>query len=157
MRARIFGLSALLLTAAADQPTSLTLSGDNTVSVTINGEQVRIKADPAYAGLVTVNPDVVTRARLKPSMIGTMHMVGPVIIGFRTDAAKVDFGYGRQKRRVMWPDRPIISGVDGIAGGTQPDRAGPSPRFRPVDLCLLHQGIRIDRNWIVFTCALVHM
>lgn len=116
MRVRLLCLSALLLTAAADQPTSLTLSGDNTVSVTINGEQVRIKADPAYAGLVTVNPDVVARARLKPSMIGGLHFVGPVRLAFRSDAAKLDFDFGATKHRVMWPDRPIVSGVDGIAG-----------------------------------------
>lgn len=116
MRTKMLCLSALLLTAAADQPTSMTLSGDNIVSVTINGEQVRIKADPAYSGLVTVNPDVVARARLKPSMIGAMHFVGPVRLTFRSDAAKLDYGFGVSKRRVMWPDRPIVSGVDGIAG-----------------------------------------
>lgn len=116
MRIALLPVAALVLTAASDQPTSLTLSGDNMVSVTINGQQVRIKVDPAYAGLVTVNPDIVTRARLKPSMIGTLHRVGPVTIAFRTDASKVDFGFGTEKRRVMWPDRPIISGADGIAG-----------------------------------------
>lgn len=116
MRIVLLASAALLLTAAADQPTSLTLSGDNMVSATINGQLVRIKVDPAYSGLVTVNPDVVTRARLKPSMIGSLHRVGPVTIAFRTDASKVDFGFGSQERRVMWPDRPIIAAFDGIAG-----------------------------------------
>lgn len=116
MRIILLASSALLLTAAADQPTSLTLSGDNMVSATINGQQVRIKVDPAYSGFTTVNPDIVARARLKPSMIGSLHRVGPVMIAFRTDAAKVDFGFGSEKRRVMWPDRQIITGFDGIAG-----------------------------------------
>lgn len=115
MRTILLASSALLLTAA-DQPTSLTLSGDNMVSATINGQQVRIKVDPAYAGLVTVNPDVVTRARLKPSMIGGRHRVGPVTLSFRSDAAKTDYGFGVQKHRVMWPDRTIVAGADGIAG-----------------------------------------
>ena len=116
MRTILISISVLFLTAAADRPSNLTLSGDNIVPVTINGEAVRIKVDPAYAGLITVNRDVVSRARLKPSMIGTLHRVGPVMISFRTDAARTDFGFGQKKRRIMWPDRSIVTGVDGIAG-----------------------------------------
>ena len=116
MRTKLLCFSSLLITAAAGPPSSITLSGDNIIPVTINGEAVRIKVDPAYAGAVTVNPDIVSRAKLKRSMLGFRHRVGPVTISFWSDSAKADYGLGIEKRRIFWPDRSIITGSDGLAG-----------------------------------------
>ena len=116
MRTKLLCLSGLLLTAATGPPSSITLSGDNIVSATVNGAAVRIKVDPAYAGAATVNPDIVARAKLKRSMLGFRHRVGPVTISFWSDAAKADYGLGTEQLRIFWPDRSIITGADGLAG-----------------------------------------
>jgi hypothetical protein len=102
--------------AAAAPAYTLTLSGDNTVSVTLNGSSYNLLVDPDGPGTRIVNPAIAKQLSLKPGMIGFAHRVGPTTIRAASDGVMVGYGFVTKKDRVLWFDRDATPRGNGIAG-----------------------------------------
>ncbi len=122
---RLCALAILLLSTSGasaksryqDAPVRvIELTGDNIVTVNINGVEARLVVDAAMGSGRGVNPEIATKAELKPSMIGFLTVVGPVFISSRTDNALVDYGMIKRKDRVAFSDRAIVKNADGKIG-----------------------------------------
>lgn len=135
MLVRLFTLcfTAAFLTAgtasANESNRSIELSGDYTLPVSINGQSVTLLVDPDIGGSRVLNADTAKQLRLKGSMIGGRHMVGPVKLTANSNVLSYDFGDVTDKKRTFW----FMSGfaTDKAAGTISPS-ALPYPvvRFR---------------------------
>lgn len=103
--------SAGAKTASASD--TLELSGDYVVPVTINGKPYRWEVEPDGGAARVVNADIAKALALKPSMIGGLHMVGPIRLKAASDSARIDYGGKVQKDRLFWFDRAASAISDG--------------------------------------------
>lgn len=94
----------------------IVLSGNRIVDATVNGKTVRFQVNPDQGETPMVNPDLVNRLSLKPSMIGGATYVGPKRIRGGTDLAKMAWSGEATDRRIFWFDIPVVSGADGSIG-----------------------------------------
>ncbi len=113
----IFVLSVLLSAAASasDDNSVLELTKDYTISVTINGQPFKLRVDPYIGDNRILNADTAQKLKLKGSMIGGLHMIGPVRIMAQSNVLNTDFGSIKDKKRVFWlRDRAASLQADGL-------------------------------------------
>jgi len=96
------------------------------VPVAINGETLRLRVDPAASGFVILNPAAAERARLRPEIKPRdTHLpgayprlsyarIGPVGLTGRTSRAPLLIAGRPADLRIIWFDRDVIEGADGI-------------------------------------------
>lgn len=94
-------------------PDELVLSGDNIITVTINGQPLRLEVRPEAAEAPTLNADVAARLGLKPGMLAFRSMVGPERVNGNSSIHRVDYGAGEKKQRIFWTDRQSSTISDG--------------------------------------------
>lgn len=121
----IFGMTTLLLLAAATPPRERLVTGDAIVAVTIDGIPARLRIDPGAPGVPLISPELAERAGLKGGgmlAFGLGYGVGPISAMHRTQVVKLDAGQGVFKRRVGWGKRRYAAVADGTIGpGDLPD------------------------------------
>lgn len=94
-------------------PDELVLNGDNIITVTINGQPLRLEVRPEAAEAPTLNADVAARLGLKPGMLAFRSMVGPEKVNGNSSIHRVDYGAGEKKQRIFWTDRQSSTIADG--------------------------------------------
>lgn len=118
-------LILLLLLLGAAKPPAAPLSaervvtGDGVTAMTVNGEPVRVLADPAAPGLPLLTQAVADRLGLKLSGklgIGFVYSVGPTRVSAATKVARTALGGKPEKQRVAWTGRRFSGEVDGTVG-----------------------------------------
>jgi hypothetical protein len=102
----------------ASLPDTLELSGDYIIPVTINGRSYRWEVEPDGGAARVVNADVAKELALKPSMIGGLHMIGPIRLKAASDSARIDYGGVIEKDRLFWFDREASMISDGAVHPT---------------------------------------
>lgn len=93
---------------------TLEVSDDFVVPVTINGTVYRWEVSPEGNAARVLNAEIAKKLALKPSMIGGIHMVGPVRLTAASDSARIDYGGILRKDRLFWFDRPASDISDGV-------------------------------------------
>lgn len=101
--------------APAPWPDELVLRGDNTITLWLNGQQVRLEVSAEAFGLPVVNPDTAAQALLVADGRRGWRF-GPVVVEGETTSAPVDFGAGPLPLAVSWSDRPVSDKADGVIG-----------------------------------------
>lgn len=94
-------------------PDELLLSGDNIITVTINGQPLRLEVRPEAAEAPTLNADVAAKLGLKPGMLAFRSLVGPEKVNGNSAVHRVDYGAGEKKQRIFWTDRQSSTIADG--------------------------------------------
>lgn len=94
-------------------PDELLLSGDNIITVTINGQPLRLEVRPEAAEAPTLNVDVAAKLGLKPGMLAFRSLVGPEKVNGNSAVHRVDYGAGAKKQRIFWTDRQSSTIADG--------------------------------------------
>ncbi len=95
-------LSSATLAATAGIPDELVLAGDNSINVIINGLPFKMEIDPDIGYGRVLNADSASKLGLKGSMIGGLHLVGPIRIMAQSNILKYEFGTFREKNRTFW-------------------------------------------------------
>jgi hypothetical protein len=97
-----------------DDNTVLELSGDYIIDVKINSEPFKLAVDPDIGGSRVLNFGAASTLRLKGSMIGGVHRVGPVKLSANSNVLSYDFGGHKDKKRTFWfKDTSATSLADG--------------------------------------------
>lgn len=86
------------------------------IDATINGQPVRLRVDPEASGYIVLNPAAAARLGLRRSMLGSRTRIGPVRLDGSSKVANVSIGGVAGNRRLVWIDRPVIDGADGVIG-----------------------------------------
>jgi hypothetical protein len=118
---RLIGITislCFLLNSGAEAQTSapdntLEVRDDFVIPVTINGTAYRWEVSPEGNAARVFNADIAKRLALKPSMIGGIHMVGPVRLTAASDSVRIDYGGIVRKDRLFWFDRSASDISDG--------------------------------------------
>lgn len=100
------------------------------VTVSINGTPVRLRVDPGAPGTIVLNPSAARRIGLKGSLISSSVAIGPVKLEGETNRVSLAVGDARSKERVIWTDRDVTEGADGII----------SPEVLPYETLVLSLG-----------------
>ena len=113
------GLASLLLllphvAGAADL--KVEARADYLIDATVNGQPVRLRVDPGAPGYLILNPATATRLGLTPSLMRARTRIGPVRLTGSSREADVAIGGAAGRRRLLWFDRPVIAGADGLIG-----------------------------------------
>ncbi|RNJ62456.1 MAG: hypothetical protein EDM03_13515 [Porphyrobacter sp. IPPAS B-1204] len=99
----------------APLPDELVLEGDNIITVTINGEPVRLEVSADSFGSAVINSEVAAWLQLLPvSQRGWRF--GPVVVDGISSVQLVDFGGGPVAMPVSWADRAASRKADGVIG-----------------------------------------
>ena len=122
-------LAAAQSEAPVRAPLVVTAEQDFIVPVEVNGRLLRLRLDPGTERIV-LNPEAAAAAGLDGSMFGVAAMVGPVRVNGRTSLTRVAIGDWRERRRVMWFSRPVVSGADGVIGMAMLPHPVSALRFR---------------------------
>ncbi len=102
--------------APAPLPEELVLEGDNIISVTINGQPLRLEVSADAFGVMAINNDVAKRLRLRPNF-ERRWPYGSASVRGAGDLALIDFGAGAQPALVTWaPGRTASTKADGEIG-----------------------------------------
>ena len=112
-RPNIAALAAILVTlaGAADDPDSLTIRSGETLAMTVNGVDGRMRVDPSALPRMICNPDFAVRAKI----------VAQGRAALLSDPADVFGSYGSvalrlagrvQEVRANWLDRRYVEGAD---------------------------------------------
>jgi hypothetical protein len=113
-------LSLLLLAFAAPPAAAADLRLDAAagfaIDATINGAPVRLRVDPAGSEHVILNPAAARRLGLGGSLIGSRAQIGPVRLSGSSNAVRLGIGGQAERHRLLWMDRPVIDGADGLIG-----------------------------------------
>jgi hypothetical protein len=127
MLARSLFLSAVLLLTPslaaqpapppAALPEELVLSGDNIITVSINGMPVRLEVTAEAFGPPVINPEIVERLQMLPEFRRNW-LFGPVEVEGGGAEVTLDFGAGPGAGPVpvTWARRPVTDRADGIIG-----------------------------------------
>lgn len=109
---------ALLMPAASAAAADLVVDArsDYAIDATINGQPVRLRVEPETAGYIILNPEAAARIGLRPSMMRSRTRVGPVRLDGSSKVAMVSIGGVAGNRRLVWIDRQVIAGADGVIG-----------------------------------------
>lgn len=97
----------------AKLPDELVLSGDNIISVEIEGQPFKLEVRPEFAEAPMLNPSVKEALQLKPGMIGFRSTIGTETVSGASAVHKVNYGGGDKKQRIFWSDRASSSVADG--------------------------------------------
>jgi hypothetical protein len=102
--------------SAADGVDEIVLSGDYIIPVTVNTLPFKLQIVPGIGEHRVLNADTAAKLALKPSMIGGVHMVGPVKLSANSNVLNYNFNGVQDKRRTFWfSDRAASTLADGIA------------------------------------------
>ncbi len=101
--------------AAPALPDELVLEGDNIVTVSVNGQPLRLEVSAEAFGPPVINPEVAARLMLVPAS-GRGWRFGPVVVSGSAALAAADFGAGPALLTVSWSDRPASAKADGVIG-----------------------------------------
>jgi hypothetical protein len=80
----------------------------------VNGHPVRLRVATSAPGYIILNPAAARRVGLRASMTGAQAFVGPVRLRGSTKAADVTIAGAKSERRLLWWDRDVTEGADGI-------------------------------------------
>jgi hypothetical protein len=110
----LFGLIPATPAAAADL--TLEEAGGFMIDAQVNGRPVRLHVSTAAPGYIILNPAAAQRVGLRASMTRAQTFVGPVRLRGSTKAADVTVGGTKSERRILWWDRDVVPGADGLIG-----------------------------------------
>ena len=86
----------------------------------VNDAAAHIQVSPAGFDNPTLSPEFVTRAHISTDflghMVGLVAMVGNTAIKGKTGIARLLFADASDKRRIVWFERAIAPGYDGLVG-----------------------------------------
>jgi hypothetical protein len=103
----------LMAAQKAKLPEELVLTGDNIISVEIEGQPFKLEVRPEFAEAPMLNPNVKEALQLKPGMFGFVSAIGPEKVSGASAVHKVNYGSGEKKQRIFWADRASSSVADG--------------------------------------------
>jgi hypothetical protein len=111
-------LAATAAPAAAQRraaPPSFVVGAENgfIVPVKVNGHMLRLRLDTGV-GRIILNPSAATAAGIRPSMFAAQAQIGPVRIRGNTSLKRIELGGWRATRRVVWFERDVVEGADGL-------------------------------------------
>ena len=86
------------------------------IDATINGHPVRLRVDPETSGYVLLNADAVARIGLRRSLLRSRTRIGPVRLDGWSKVAELSIGGVTGDRRMVWLDRAVVDGADGLIG-----------------------------------------
>jgi len=111
-------LLAWMLPAASAAAADLVVEAraDYVIEALINGQPVRLRVDPETSGYVVLNPEAAARIGLRPSLMRSRTRIGPVRLDGASKVANVSIGGVAGNRRLVWIDRPVVAGADGVIG-----------------------------------------
>jgi hypothetical protein len=111
-----FLLPAFLLPAAPAAAADLVLeeSAGFMIDAQVNGRPVRLRVATSAPGYIILNPTAAQRVGLRASMTRAQTFVGPVRLRGSTKAADVTIAGTKSQRRLLWWDRNVTEGADGI-------------------------------------------
>ena len=114
----LFLCVAALLAAAPAAAADLVVEAGSgyAIDATINGQPVRLRVNPEASGYIVLNPAAAARLGLHRSMLGSRTRIGPVRLDGSSKVANVSIGGVAGNRRLVWIDRPVIDGADGVIG-----------------------------------------
>jgi hypothetical protein len=81
--------------------------------VKINGHMLRLRLDTGV-GRIILNPSAAAAAGIRPSMFAAQAQIGPVRIRGNTSLKRIELGAWRATRRVVWFERDVVEGADGL-------------------------------------------
>lgn len=112
----LVALLACLLAAAPAAAADLTLdeAGGFRIDAQVNGRPVRLHVSTAAPGYIILNPAAAQRVGLRASMTRAQTFVGPVRLRGSSKAADVTVGGTKSERRILWWDRDVVRGADGV-------------------------------------------
>lgn len=117
----IFCATAAIPVFANDKPAplpdELVLSGDNVITVQIEGQPVRLQVRPDTYSFVTINAETGTRLKLNFDKVAVSfgYMVGPYMVDAPTKPLRINLGAKEEKNRIAWTLRHQATTVaDGI-------------------------------------------
>lgn len=96
-------------------PAELVLEGDNLVTLTLNGERIRLEVTAEAFGPPIINPDVAERLWLMRDYRRGWRF-GPVLVEGEVASVAADFGAGPVMLPVTWADRAVSDKADGVIG-----------------------------------------
>lgn len=96
-------------------PAELVLEGDNLVTLTLNGELVRLEVTAEAFGPPIINPDVAARLWLLREFRRGWRF-GPVMVDGEIATVEADFGAGPTMLAVSWAGRAVSDKADGVIG-----------------------------------------
>lgn len=114
-------LAPLALIGASAPPEERVITGDGIIDVRLDGDPVRLRADPAAPGMPLMAQDFAERRGLRMSRrfgVGFVYAIGGAHVTSATAVTQVDLGDGPVKRRVGWTARPFSAVADGSIGPT---------------------------------------
>jgi hypothetical protein len=76
---------------------------------------LRLRVDPGV-GRIILNPSAAAAAGIRGSMFGAQAQIGPVRIPGQTSLKRIAIGRWRTARRVVWFQRDVVAGADGLIG-----------------------------------------
>jgi hypothetical protein len=142
-------LSCLLPTApAVAADLTLHAGGGFLIDAQVNGRPVRLRVDTAAAGYIILNPAAAQRVGLRRSMTAAQTFVGPVRLRGSTKAADVTIAGTRSERRLLWWDRNVVEGADGVVSAADLPYDRVTFRFGPAQAGeqSLHLPMDYDRG-----------
>jgi hypothetical protein len=129
---------ALTPTNAAEDELVLPWGADYIIDVSINAVPFKVRVDPDIGGSRVLNAEAAKKLGLKGSMIGGLHMVGPVKLTANSNVLNYDFGGLKDKNRTFWfVERPASTKADGsVSASALPYKRvsfqlGPEPKLPP--------------------------
>lgn len=97
-------------------PPALVLEGERQIAAEVNGRPLRLQVRPDAVSLPVINPAAAQALSLKPSMSKARTVVGRTTLRGFTDAVPVKLDGASSKLRIVWFDRPLVEGSDGVIG-----------------------------------------
>lgn len=115
----LIGLAALAtgsVRPAAASELVLRAGSNHIIEAHINGRPVRLRVDPESPGYIILNPDAALRVDVRPSLIRSTTIIGPVRVRGDTMMATVMIGGTTSSRRMVWTDRKVVQDAEGLIG-----------------------------------------
>lgn len=100
---------------SAPLPDVLVLEGDNIITVSVNGQPLRLEVSADSFGPPVINPDLAGRMLLVPDDERGW-LFGPVVVEGSAATGSVDFGAGPMPLSISWADRTASVKADGVIG-----------------------------------------
>jgi len=95
---------------------ALVLEGERRLAVEVKGQPASFQVRPDAVSLPVINPAAAQALSLKPSLSKARTVVGRTTLRGFTDAVPVKLDGASSKLRIVWFDRPLVEGSDGVIG-----------------------------------------
>ena len=106
---------AFAIAALPPVPEELVLEGDNIITVTLNGQPLRLEVSADSFGPPVINSEVAARLQLLPASRRGWRF-GPVVVDGVSAVQAIDFGGGPVAMTVSWAERFASRKADGVIG-----------------------------------------